>query len=296
MNSKNPTVSLVLGSGGARGLAHIGIIECLVASGFVIRSIAGTSMGALVGGIFATGKLDRYRDWVTTLQRSDVIRLLDLSFGNNGLIKGERVINTLLNMIGNTNIEDLDIRFTAIATDIDAGNEVRITDGPLFNAIRASIGIPSVFTPYHYRDRMLVDGSLVNPIPVSATLNDDTDLTIAVNLNGTRHHRSRPEVERKAETAGPHQGLAGFIGDIRDHFNSHQQNTLGLFDVIARSMNIMEDTIARSQLSAHTPDLVIEIPRDACSFYEFYRARELIEMGRNSAHQVLSNAGIPDQH
>ena len=285
------TVSLVLGSGGARGFAHIGVIEYLTANGFDIRAIAGTSMGALVGGIYATGKLDLYRDWVTTLDRGDVIRLLDLSFGNNGLIKGERIINTLLNMIGNANIEDLAIKFTAIATDIDDGSEIRLSDGPLFNAIRASIGIPSVFTPYRYRGKLLVDGSLVNPVPVSTTLDDNTDLTIAVNLNGPKRHRKTSatvEPGKANETDRSRQKLTGFIDDIRQHLSSRQQHTLGLFDIITRSMNIMEDTIARWQLSSHKPDIVIEIPRDACSFYEFYRAREMIETGQDKARQILS--------
>ncbi|HFQ92040.1 MAG TPA: serine protease, partial [Chromatiales bacterium] len=132
-------ISLVLGSGGARGLAHIGIIECLTQNGYEIRSIAGSSMGALIGGIYAMGKLDVYTRWVTALEKLDVIRLLDFSFGSNGLFKGQRIIDELRPLIGDGNIEDLPIKFTAVATDLDEEKEVLFTSGPLFEAVRASI-------------------------------------------------------------------------------------------------------------------------------------------------------------
>lgn len=292
---KKYSVSLVLGSGGARGLAHIGIIDCLTEHGLDIRSIAGTSMGALVGGIYAAGKLDLYKNWVSTLERRDVIQLLDLSFSNNGLIKGERIIKTLKDMIGNANIGELAVKFTAVATDLDEGKEVWISDGPLFDAIRASIGIPTVFTPYRYRNKLLVDGSLVNPVPVGATVDDQTDLTIAVNLNGKVSKRTdTPDtgsVTRRRQN-GYQQRMANFIDDIRQYLNIRQQKTLGLFDVVARSMNIMEDTITQWQLKSHSPDIVIEIPRNTCSFYEFYRAQEIIRLGREKAGAALARAGI----
>jgi NTE family protein len=179
----SPTVSLVLGSGGARGYAHIGAIEELRAQGFDIRSVAGASMGALVGGIYAAGKLDAYRDWVKPLQRLDVLRLLDWNFSGGGLIKGDRIIDQLRDLIGDVDIEDLPIPYTAVAVDLMAQREVWFSRGSLFDAIRASIAIPTVLRPHYYQGRTLVDGGLLNPVPITPTLRDLTDCTIAVDVN-----------------------------------------------------------------------------------------------------------------
>jgi NTE family protein len=186
MNSPNqgaPTISLVLGSGGARGYAHVGVIEELLAQGYVIRSIAGSSMGALVGGVYAAGKLGEYRDWVASLQKLDVLRMMDWSWRGGGLIKGERIIGALKDLVGEIDIENLPIPYTAVAVDIDAEREVWFSQGSLFEAIRASISIPTVFRPHYYQGRRLVDGGLLNPVPITPTLRDLTDYTIAVDVN-----------------------------------------------------------------------------------------------------------------
>jgi NTE family protein len=177
------TISLVLGSGGARGYAHIGAIEELVAQGLSIRSIAGSSMGAMVGGVYAAGKLEGYRDWVKPLQRFDVLRMLDWTFTGGGLIKGDRLIDKLRELIGDIRIEDLPISYTAVAVDLLAQREVWFSRGSLFDAIRASIAIPTVLRPHHYEGRLLVDGGLLNPVPITPTLRDLTDCTIAVDVN-----------------------------------------------------------------------------------------------------------------
>lgn len=177
------TVSLVLGSGGARGYAHIGAIEELVAQGYDIRSVSGASMGALVGGMYAAGQLDAFRDWVRALQRLDVLRLLDWTFSGGGFIKGDRVIDQLRKLIGDIRIEDLAVSYTAVAVDLYAQREVWFSRGPLYDAIRASIAIPTVFRPHHYEGRTLVDGGLLNPVPITPTLRDLTDCTIAIDVN-----------------------------------------------------------------------------------------------------------------
>src|SRR5882724_4588923 len=179
----SPTVSLVLGSGGARGYAHIGAIEELLAHGYDIRCIAGSSMGALIGGVYAAGKLNAYRDWAIALQRFDVLRLLDWTFTGGGLIKGDRIIDKLRDLVGDVNIEDLPLSYTAVAVDLMAQREVWFSRGSLFEAIRASIAIPTVFRPHYYQGRMLVDGGLLNPVPITPTLRDLTDCTIAVDIN-----------------------------------------------------------------------------------------------------------------
>lgn len=292
--SNNKTVSLVLGSGGARGLAHIGVIDYLNRSGMKIRSISGSSMGALIGGIYAMGKLDVYTHWVTALERSDVIRLLDLSFGRNGLIKGDRIMSVLKDLIGDANIEDLPIKFTAVATDLEDEKEVWLNRGPLFDAIRASIAIPTVFTPHVYQGRQLLDGGLINPIPVAPTLGDATDLTIAVNLSG----RPAPEVnktERRTEELNHHkedrqQRIAQFVDDLWRRLGRQTEDTLSMLDIMMKSMSIVENALAEAQLKTYTPDVVIDIPRNACSFYEFHRARELIDVGWRRAEAVCERA------
>jgi NTE family protein len=285
----HPTISLVLGSGGARGLAHIGVIDVLEQQGYRIRSIAGASMGALVGGIYARGQLDAYRQWVTALQRMDVVRLLDPSWGRNALFKGERIISVLKDLIGDCDIEDLPVAFTAVATDVDTEKEVWLNSGSLFDAIRASIAIPTVFTPSRHQGHRLVDGGLVNPIPIAPTLNDRTDLTIAVNLSG------KPDGEPAAPPPEPHPAdsyqarIAEFIDSLQRRLgNDDEEQDLDLFELISRSFDTMQNTIARFKLAAYSPDVVIDIPKNACAFYEFHRAGELIDIGRRRAEQALS--------
>jgi NTE family protein len=256
------SVALVLGSGGARGLAHIGVIRELLSLGMEIKYISGCSMGALVGGIYAAGELDAYSEWARKLERKDVISLLDLSFGFQGLFKGERIIGALKEITGERDIEDMDIGFTAIATDLLEQKEIWLNSGPLFDAIRASIAIPTIFTPWEYRGRILVDGGLLNPLPIAPALNHATDLIIAVNASG---RRSRESPDKEKSPAIP-----------------------GIFDAMAMTMDTMQNAIARLKLAAYSPDIVIEIPRDVCTFYEFYRAEELIELGQKRAEATLS--------
>jgi NTE family protein len=319
-----PTVSLVLGSGGARGYAHIGVIEELEASGYAIRSVAGSSMGALIGGVYAAGKLDTYAEWVRPLQRFDVLRLLDWTLSGGGFIKGDRIIATLRALIGDVAIEDLPISFTAVAVDLDVQREVWFSKGPLFDAIRASIAIPTILRPYHYQGRLLVDGGLLNPLPVSPTLRDLTDCTIAVDINapaepldatehvetgdrGTAGHAS-PEVlsgdHAKPVAAAPHastyrQRIAEFVEGFRDKHeraaHAHPAEP-GAFDLLARSLDTVQETITRLKLAAEPPDLLITIPRNACAFYEFHRAAELIELGRKRTREALSRWHAPTMH
>lgn len=179
-----PTVALALGAGGAKGLAPIGVIEEIEAQGFEIVAIAGSSMGALIGGIHAMGKLDVYRDWVGALARFDVLRLLDWTFSGGGLIKGERIIDTLRSLIGDIRIEELPLAFTAVATDLDLEREVWLTRGRLFDAIRASIAVPTVFRLHRLDGRRLVDGGLLNPVPVSPLIGARADFLLAVSIDG----------------------------------------------------------------------------------------------------------------
>lgn len=321
------TISLVLGSGGARGYAHIGVIEELESRGFLIRSIAGSSMGALIGGVYAAGKLKTYTEWVRPLQRFDVLRLLDWTISGGGFIKGDRIIGVLKNLIGEINIEDLPIPYTAVAVDLDVQREVWFSHGPLFDAIRASIAIPTIFRPYHHEGRLLVDGGLLNPLPISPTLRDLTDSTIAVDINapaeplygsptgdessadkssantdrgaaGQASPEMLPEAPKPApvdvQRAGYRTRIAEFIESMME---KRERNAAlsepGAFELFARSLDTVQETITRLKLAAEPPDLLITIPRNACAFYEFHRADELIEIGRRRTREALARWRAP---
>lgn len=291
MSTNSPTVSLVLGSGGARGLAHIGVIQWLTENGYTIRSISGSSIGALVGGIFATSKLEVYAEWVLALERMHILRLLDPTIGRPGFFKGDRIIGVLRDLIGDCDIEELPVSFTAVATDQDSGQEVWLRSGKLFDAIRASIATPLVFTPVTYGNRTLIDGAVVNPVPVGPTLDDATDMTIAVDLSGPTESRPLPPASESVIGNNSYRRrILKFVETVRPSRGSKDQSR-GLLDVAFTSMQAMQDTIARLRLSAYSPDVMVEIPRNACGFFEFWRAEELIALGRDRTAQAFSQAG-----
>lgn len=295
-------LSLVLGSGGARGVAHIGVIDALNERGFHIDSIVGCSMGALIGGVYAMGKLDVYRDWVCALERVDVLRLLDLSFGSTGLIRGEKIIEVLRDSIGDTNIEDLPLKYTAVATDLDAQKEVWIDHGPLFEAIRASIAVPTVFTPHRRNGRTLVDGGLLNPVPVAPTVRDQTDLTIAVDLAGPLD----VEIESRMRALGQrrdghldkkrnaiHRFAADAIDRVADALTDDDSDDMNLLEIVNRSFDVMQGTLSRHKLASHPPDLVVAIPRNMCQSFDFHKAAALIELGRELTLEALERLPAP---
>jgi len=297
------TVSLVLGSGAARGLAHIGVIEWLDEHGYRIESIAGASMGALVGGIYAAGKLDSYKEWVLALEKMDVIRFLDLSFSSEGLFKGDRLMDALREMVGDRNIEDLPMTYTAVACDLDRRREVWFTNGLLFDAIRASIAIPTVFTPHRYRGMKLLDGGLLNPVPIAPTFRDMTDLTIAVDLNarsdpGAVEVKPKSSKERSSGKSSPqHASVQRFLDSIQESIqNALQKNIearhdsdLGMFDLLNSAFETMQNAISKLKLATYAPDVHIEIPRHSCKAYEFDRAAELIELGYAMAGKAMAS-------
>jgi NTE family protein len=283
MTKDSLSVSLVLGSGGARGLAHIGVIQWLSENGYRIASISGSSIGALVGGIYATDKLDVYTQWVSALERMHVLRLLDPTIGSPGIFKGERIMNVLRDLIGDCAIEDLGISFTAVATDLVSREEVWLREGKLFDAIRASIATPLVFTPFRHGGRTLLDGALVNPVPISPTLQDDTDLTVVVNLSGPALADPVPhDSALDAEGNGYRAKIGKFIDGLQPS-RKVEQSRHGLLDVAFFSMQAMQDTISQLRLAGNTANVMVEIPRNAFGFFEFWRATDLIQLGRKTA-------------
>lgn len=290
---KKLTVSLVLGSGGARGLAHVGVIHELEDNGYEIGSISGCSIGALIGGVYAAGKLDDFERWICAITKVDMVALLDLSWGKNGLVKGDKVINTLIDLVGNRMIEELPIPFTAIATDIKGEKEVWINTGKLFDAIRASISLPLLFTPVKYKQAHLIDGGVLNPVPIAPTFNDETDLTIAVNLGGPVSYEKEIVAKKPPPDSKPSP-----LREKVNHFISQQQSSLskrserewGVYDVANQAFDAMQSTIARQKLAAYPPDIVIEVARNACGTLEFDRASQMIELGRSKARERLSDS------
>jgi NTE family protein len=292
MSMEARSVSLVLGSGGARGLAHIGVIRWLEANGFEIRSVTGASMGALVGGIYAAGKLDEYVKWLSSVSKMDIFRLLDLSLSREGLVKGDRIIETLKSFIGEWQIEDFSIPFTAVATDVEEEKEVWITKGPLFDAIRASISIPMFFTPYELNGRLLIDGGVLNPVPIAPTFQDFTDLTIAVNLAGPED----PYLDLEAIVEEPPEGGASWHDRIVDFIEGlytsekvEEKLEWSGYDIVGKSIDAMQGTIARQKLAAYPPDVVVEIPRNACGMLDFELSDKMIALGVQRAHEQLGH-------
>lgn len=292
--SPKPTVALALGAGGAKGLAHIGVIEELEAQGFEIVAIAGTSMGALIGGIHAMGKLDVYRDWVCALAKFDVLRLVDWTFSGGGLIKGERIIGTLRGLIGDTHIEELPLAFTAVATDLDRGREVWLSRGSLFDAIRASISVPTVFRPHPLHGKRLVDGALLNPVPVTPLIGARADYVFAVSVDGAAEATTTQAPPREAADEGSYRHKIGeFLSRLMPQGES-EPRAQGTLDTLTQAMDLMQANLSRLRLAAYAPDLLIEMPRNIASAYEFYRARELIERGRMQARAALANWSTPN--
>ena len=284
------TVSLVLGSGGARGLAHIGVISELEANGYEIKSVSGCSMGALVGGIFAAGKLDEFEQWVRAITKVDIVSLLDIAWQKHGLVKGDKIINTLIDLVGDRMIEDLPMRYTAVAADVKREKEVWINSGRLFDAIRASISLPLFFTPVEYRNGHLIDGGVLNPVPIAPTFNDDTDLTVAVNLGGPLQAETiSKNAERRLADCDPsfHKKVSQFISDWQGARKPRSGDDWSVYDIADQAFDAMQSTIARQKLAAYPPDINIEIARNACETLEFDRADEMIELGRQKASELL---------
>jgi len=294
MSKGSPSsVSLVLGSGGARGLAHIGVIHELQQNDYEIQSIAGCSMGALVGGIFAAGKLDEFEHWVKAITKVDIVSLLDIAWQKHGLVKGDKIINSLIELVGDKTIEELPIPYTAVAADVRNEKEVWINSGRLFDAIRASISLPLFFTPVDYKDRHLIDGGVLNPVPIVPTFNDDTDITIAVNLGGPLETTRDVNPEKQLGTDEPssfRDRVADYIDDLQDSIKTRAANDWSVYDIADQAFDAMQSTIARQKLAAYPPDITIEIARNACGTLEFDRADEMIELGRSKARESLSLA------
>jgi len=286
------SVSLILGSGGARGLAHIGVIHWLEENDYSIESISGCSMGALIGGIYAAGKLDEFENWIRAITKLDIVTLLDISWSKSGLFKGDKIINTLIDLVGDIHIEELPIRYTAVAADVNQEKEIWINSGRLFDAIRASISLPMFFTPHYYNGVHLIDGGVLNPVPIAPTFSDNTDITLAVNLGGNLIANPKQidinEDQKKKVKAGIHEKINSYIQQLKKKIDLPQNIDWGAYEIANQAFDAMQSTIARQKLAAYPPDQSIEIARNACGTLEFDRADEMIALGYQKAQESLT--------
>jgi NTE family protein len=290
--SENKKVSLVLGSGGARGYAHIGVIEELLENGYDIASVSGASMGALVGAIYACGKLEEFKGRILELDLLDVAKLIDFSFSGTGMIQGDEIFSEIEALIGNVLIEDLPIPYTAVATDLIKQKEVWIQKGNLLDAVRASIAIPTIFTPKKIGDSYFIDGGILDPLPIAPTAADDTDITIAVNLSAMENKAYKIDIPKKErEKEGKMQEIFFNLSQKAENiFARNKKDTfseMGILDILGRTMDIMGNAVMDCKMAGYSPDILIGIPKDACGFYEFNKAYEMIEIGRIITKETL---------
>ncbi|MEM1405353.1 MAG: patatin-like phospholipase family protein [Bacteroidota bacterium] len=287
------SVALVLSSGGARGVAHIGVIEALEEAGYTISAIAGSSMGAVVGGVYAAGRLPDYKKWMCELDKLDVFKLLDFTLSTQGFVRGERVFNEMKKFIDDCAIEDLNIPFKAIATDIVNKEEVVFEKGSLYTALRASAAIPSVLKPSIIDNVELVDGGVVNPIPVKHVDRASTSMLIVSDVNADVPNTM--PVQKKEEQTRMLQMLEKWNNLFPGAQSQTRNKRLSIFELFARSIDLMQDRISDYIIESHKPDLVIKISRDICSTFEFYRSTELIQHGYKETQKALNNVLQADQ-
>jgi NTE family protein len=299
--SMRPKIGLALGGGAARGWAHIGAIEVLAEAGFLPDVITGTSIGAVVGGCLAAGKLPQLTEFAAGLTKLRLVGLMDFHIGGAGLIAGSRLKRLLDEHLNGHRIEGLPQRFAAIATELGSGHEIWLTHGPLVEALRASYALPGVFDPVKLGGRWLMDGALVNPVPVTAARALGADIVICVNLNsdlagrGTiiQNHGAEPdplvpELEVRPEPRWYH-GISGAAKRVRNIMGRPTENRPGLAGVMMDAFNITQDRISRSRLAGDPPDVMIGPKLGRIGLFDFHRADETIELGRQAALRSLDD-------
>jgi NTE family protein len=274
-------VHLVLGSGGARGMAHIGVIDVLKETGHEIISVTGCSMGAVVGGMYAAGYHEAYKEWMLKLTKTLLFKILDFTLTRQGFLKGERLFNLLQKVTGQQQIEDLHIPFVAVATDMVQNREVYYRSGDMYKALRASIAIPGVFTPVLENGQFLVDGGVLNPLPLNLVQKEKDEYVVAVNVNGASSS-VMTTLEAKQEVTA----LWKWLNPIMQKGNKPKDllpiSEYSLRELLLSTYNMTQDRLASYLLKTYPPDILIEIPRNSCSSFEFYKAQYMIDLGRNA--------------
>ena len=298
---RRPSIGLALGGGAARGFAHIGVIRTLVANGIVPDVVTGTSIGAVVGGFHAAGQLDALANWSSALTRRSVLGYLDVSFSGSSLIQGNRLFRQLEQAVGPVRIEELSTRFAARACEIETGHEVWLTHGRLIEALRASYALPGIFAPVRIGQRLLVDGALVNPVPVSAARSLDARIVIAVNLNadllgrgstiaahGTDDNDTPAPASQDPEESPGWRGIMSIERFMKRKFFT-RDGMPGIPAVMIDAYNVMQDRITRARLAGDPPDIMINPRLGTIAMFDFHRAAEAIELGAEATERSMES-------
>ena len=280
---KTKNVALALSSGGARGLAHIGAIEELEANGYRISSIAGCSMGALVGGVYAAGKLEEFRDWMKTIDRKKMLELTDFSFSLNHIVKGKRIIEAIMEFVPDIAIEDLPIPYCAVATDLKAGKEVVFSKGSLFEAIRASISLPSFYEPVQRDGMILIDGGVINPIPLNRAKRKPGDILVGIDVSGHDYKSQWEEKHRLTEIQKKDQSLKAKILDklIPDNID------FNYYTVLSRTSSLMirQNSILMAELTK--PEMLVDIQMSRYGSFDYDKSEKIVAIGRQKTLQAI---------
>lgn len=294
-------------------MAHIGVIQALEEQGFKIAEVVGCSMGAVVGGLYASGHLPQYREWLCSLHRADILRLLDFTLTKRGFLKGEKIFSTILEMTGEQQIEDLDIPFAAVATDMYTGQEVIFRDGDLFEALRATVAIPGVFTPTTVKGRVLIDGGVINPLPLNLVEPKENHLIIAVDINAPAPPQERQEMvpssknwlsipwpwsKREAEEAPFPEPESGEPADVESPGPKSEitRQQINFVDALQTSYDHMQNRLIALMTECYPPDALVQIPRSTCGLFEFFRAEEVIEIGYQKMTDQLQSQPLLQQY
>jgi len=294
---KKPIIGLALGGGAARGLAHIGVIEALVEAGLEPQVIAGTSIGAVAGGFYAAGELSKLHIFAEDLTLRRLLRYLDVNLAGSSLMKGKRLEKTLSTHLGDVLIEDLPRRFVAVATELGTGQEVWLTKGSLVAALRASYALPGIFKPVRIGGRWLMDGALVNPVPVTAARAFGAQFVIAVTLHSSHYVRNSLfpveaeaaldlKADRILDEDGPKKGRFALVR--RQMLGRRREGAPGIPRVVLEAFNITQNRIARSRLAGDPPDATIQVHLDGIGLFDFHKAEEAIAQGRTAVQRYLS--------
>lgn len=287
----NKNIDLVLSSGGARGIAHIGVIEQLETMGYKIKSISGTSIGALIGGLHASGNLKAYKNWVSSLDKGSVFSLMDFQLKAEGFIKGEKVFDHMSKWLDGINIEDLPIHFTAVASDIINREEVVFTDGSLSEAIRASVAVPGFITPVYKDGNWLFDGGVVNPIPLNRVKRTENSRLLAVDLNAFVPVPNKGLEEKEQDNVVANSQFLEMISkfNLGTTFRKESKKfDLSYFTLMTQMFDMMQEQISKFYLEQFPPDIVINIPRDICNTFDFHKSEEMVELGKSLTIKAFS--------
>ncbi len=279
-------IALVLSGGAARGIAHIGVIEELEEQGFYISSIAGNSMGALVGAIYAMGKMKEFKEWLINLNKTDIFSMIDFSFRGQGLIKGDKIFRKIKPFFEDKRIEELSIPFTAVAADIENMKEKVFSSGFVHQAVRASISIPTVFTPVELANSVLVDGGIVNPIPINRIVRTKNDFLIAVHVNANIKLSFEEEEIITSDTNHINK-VRDFEKKISRILNKKKKQKLNYFKILNKSASLLTQTLSEKIIEKNKPDLLIQISQNTAGYFDFFKAQKLIDIGRFETRKAL---------